>query len=81
MKTLHILLFPLVAFALCASASAAKRQTICPVTGDALGGDNGKPIPYLDHGQTILFCCKSCVKKYVANPAKYADDVKQALGR
>ena len=80
MKTLHKILFAIVTLALCGAADAAKKQTICPVTGDALGGDNGKPIPYSDHGKAVLFCCKSCVKKYAANPAKYAVDVKQALG-
>jgi YHS domain-containing protein len=75
------LVLGLVAVFATASAEAGKKQTICPVTGDALGGDNGPPIPYADHGQTILFCCKSCVKKYVANPAKYAAEVKKATGR
>jgi hypothetical protein len=55
------------------------RQKICPVTGEALGGDTGEIIPYQDGGRTILFCCKSCVKKYKANPQKYAAATKKAL--
>lgn len=61
------------------SAFAGGKQKICPVTGDALGGDNGAPIPYNDNGKTVLLCCKSCVKKYKANPQKYAAATAKAL--
>jgi hypothetical protein len=61
------------------AVAAPVIQNTCPVTGDALGGDNGPPIAIQDHGRTILLCCKSCAKKYKANPEKYAAAVKKAL--
>jgi YHS domain-containing protein len=59
--------------------AAPGKQKICPVTGDSLGGDMGPPISYTEGGKTILFCCKSCVKKYKANPQKYASAMNKAL--
>jgi len=47
-------------------------NTICPVSGDKVGGDMGKPV-YVDYkGQKIGFCCKDCLKDFKKNPDKYA---------
>ncbi len=69
-----------VALAAAIPAAFAGKQTMCPVSGDALGGDMGPPVEYVDGGKKVLFCCKSCVKKYKANPAKYAEATKKATG-
>ena len=49
----------------------AADATKCIVTGDPLGGDNGPPVSVTYKGQVIKLCCKSCVKKFNANPEKY----------
>ena len=47
-------------------------QTTCPVSGEELGeGDMGKPVSVRYKGRTVEFCCKMCVKKFEAEPAKY----------
>jgi YHS domain-containing protein len=57
-----------------AAASAQTSQkaanTVCPVSGDKVG-DVGKPVYVEYKGQTIAFCCKSCLKKFNKNPDKY----------
>lgn len=42
----------------------------CVVSGNELGS-MGKPIKKVYDGQEIIFCCKPCIKKFEANPAKY----------
>lgn len=42
----------------------------CLVSGNALGS-MGKVVVKSHAGQEIKFCCKPCVKKFDANPAKY----------
>ena len=47
-------------------------QTACPVSGEKLGEDDmGKPVSIRYKGRTVQFCCKMCVKKFEADPAKY----------
>lgn len=53
----------------------------CVVSGEALGGDLGKPVEVTYKGQTLLLCCKSCVKKFNANPEKYLAIYKTEVGR
>ena len=43
----------------------------CVVTGDPFGGDLGPPIDVTYKGRKVRLCCKSCVKKFNANPDKY----------
>jgi hypothetical protein len=50
--------------------ATAKRQTICPVTGQKLGS-MGRPIPVSANGETIYVCCQGCVEAVQAEPAKY----------
>jgi YHS domain-containing protein len=47
----------------------------CIVTGTKLGS-MGKPIKQTHGDQEIVFCCKPCVKKFAANPAKYLSKLK-----
>lgn len=42
----------------------------CIVSGNKLGS-MGKVIVKSHQGEEIKFCCKPCVKKFDANPAKY----------
>ena len=45
----------------------AKPQEKCPVMGGAID-----PSVYADYeGQRVYFCCKGCVAKFKADPAKY----------
>ena len=47
-------------------------QTTCPVSGEKLGeGDMGEPVSIQYRGRTVQFCCRMCVKKFHADPARY----------
>ena len=62
-----------VLIALAATAFAADKPyplNTCIVSGNALGS-MGKVVVKSHEGQEIKFCCKPCVKKFDANPAKY----------
>lgn len=48
---------------------------VCVVSGNELG-TMGKVITKVHQGQEIKFCCKPCVKKFDANPAKYLSKLK-----
>lgn len=52
-----------------ASTARAERYALktCVVSGESL--DDKVPVTY--KGKTYLLCCKSCVKKFNANPEKY----------
>ncbi|CAN5787682.1 hypothetical protein BH11VER1_BH11VER1_37780 [soil metagenome] len=43
---------------------------VCVVSGNELGS-MGKVVTKVYDGQEMKFCCKPCVKKFDANPAKY----------
>jgi len=43
----------------------------CLVSGDKIGGDMGKPIVIVYHGQEFKFCCKDCPPDFKKNPDKY----------
>jgi YHS domain-containing protein len=49
----------------------------CPVSDEALG-EMGKPIKVTHDGTDVYLCCKSCVKDFDKEPAKYAEMVKKA---
>lgn len=40
----------------------------CPVSGEKLGDD---AVALVHSGQEVKFCCKDCVKKFNADPAKF----------
>lgn len=46
---------------------------ICPVEKEEIDPD-GPTVTY--QGKVIGFCCKSCVKKFNADPEKYMKDLK-----
>lgn len=53
-------------------ASGVKPYTkdVCIVSDNKLGS-MGDPITIVHEGQEVKFCCKPCVAKFKANPAKY----------
>ena len=48
----------------------------CIVSGNKLGS-MGKVVVKSHEGQEIKFCCKPCVKKFDANPAKHLPRLKR----
>jgi YHS domain-containing protein len=48
---------------------------VCIVSGNDLDSMGG-PITKVHEGQEIKFCCKPCIKKFDANPAKYLGKLK-----
>ena len=80
MKTkLLISFFGLILSASAADAPAYPLKT-CVVSGEALGG-MGKPVSVTHEGTEVLLCCKSCLKDFKADPAKYVKMVKDAAAK
>lgn len=52
------------------SNSTSYTLTTCPVSGEKLGG-MGEPVIKEINGREVRFCCKGCIAKYEADPAKY----------
>jgi hypothetical protein len=48
----------------------AKAQATCPVSDEPLGS-MGPPIEVEGAGAKVFLCCKGCLKKFHADPAKY----------
>ncbi len=53
-----------------ADAELIKRQAKCPVMDEPLGS-MGQPIKVMVGDKPIFLCCKGCIKKIQAEPAKY----------
>ncbi len=53
-----------------ADAAGIASQKVCPVMDEPLGG-MGTPIKVLVGDKPIYLCCKGCIKKIQAEPAKY----------
>ncbi len=49
----------------------------CVVSGEDLGG-MGKPVKVTHDGTDVYLCCKSCLKDFSKNPAKFVAKVKAA---
>lgn len=45
-------------------------KNTCIVSGNTLGS-MGPVITEVHNGQEVKFCCKPCIKKFAADPAKY----------
>ena len=56
------------------SATNAIAQTVCPVSGEELGS-MGEPVVVTHEGKEVKLCCKSCIKKFNADPATYTAKV------
>ena len=50
----------------------------CPVSGEKLGGDMGKPYVFTYQGQEVKLCCKSCKKDFDKDPNKFIVKIRQA---
>lgn len=53
-----------------ADSAAIAAQKVCPVMDEPLGG-MGTPIKVMIGNKPIFLCCKGCIKKIQAEPAKY----------
>jgi YHS domain-containing protein len=52
--------------------------TTCPVSGDKLGADMGKPVVIVYQGQEVKFCCPMCQADFDKDPAKYLKKIRAA---
>ena len=52
--------------------------TTCIVSGEKLDGDMGKPYVFTCQGREIKLCCKSCLKDFNKEPAKYLKKIEEA---
>jgi YHS domain-containing protein len=52
--------------------------TTCPVSGDKLGGDMGKPYVFVYQGQEVKFCCPDCKAEFDKDPAKFIAKIRAA---
>jgi YHS domain-containing protein len=50
----------------------------CPVSGDKLGGDMGKPYVFVYQGQEVKMCCPMCKADFDKDPAKYMAKIRAA---
>ncbi|MDR3456522.1 MAG: hypothetical protein P4N60_03690 [Verrucomicrobiae bacterium] len=54
------------------------KLTTCPVSGEKLDGDMGKPLVFIYQDQEVKLCCKSCKKDFDKDPAKYMAKIRAA---
>ena len=52
--------------------------TTCPVSGEKLDGDMGKPFVFTYKDQEVKLCCKGCKKDFDKDPAKYIKLIRAA---
>ena len=57
-----------------ADAALIAQQKVCPVMDEPLGS-MGQPIKVMVGDKPIFLCCKGCIKKIQAEPAKYLEMV------
>ena len=58
-------------------AAAAYPLDTCVVSGEKLG-EMGAPVVIQHEGREVRFCCRSCVKKFKQDPAKYLKKIDEA---
>jgi TRASH domain-containing protein len=49
----------------------------CIISGDKLG-EMGKPFVFTNDNREIKLCCKSCLKDFKKEPAKYVKKIEEA---
>ena len=82
MKTAAILLLTLPFASLTALAADAPAKAkpyplkTCAVSGEDLG-TMGKPYVFVKDGQEVKLCCKSCLKDFEKEPAKYLKEISE----
>src|SRR5437867_3406585 len=50
----------------------------CVVSDEKLGGDMGDPYVFTHEGREIKLCCKSCLKDFKKDTAKYIKKIEEA---
>jgi YHS domain-containing protein len=62
------------------SVAAPKPDLLktCPVSGDKLGADMGKPFVFVYQGQEVKLCCPDCKANFDKDPAKYIKLIRAA---
>jgi hypothetical protein len=50
----------------------------CVVSDEKLGGDMGDPYVFTHEGREIKLCCKSCLKDFKKDTAKYVKKIEAA---
>jgi hypothetical protein len=62
------------------TVSSAKPDLLktCPVSGDKLGADMGKPFVFVYQGQEVKLCCPMCKADFDKDPAKYIKKIQAA---
>src|ERR1043166_5066470 len=50
----------------------------CVVSDEKLGGDRGEPYVFTHEGREIKLCCKSCLKDFKKDTAKYVKKIEDA---
>src|SRR2546421_13124332 len=54
--------------------------TTCVVSGEKLG-EMGKPYKFTHEGREVQLCCKSCLKDFKKDPAKYVKKIDEAAAK
>ena len=52
--------------------------TTCPVSGETLGGDMGKPVVFTYQDQEVKLCCKGCKKDFDKTPDTFIKKIRAA---
>jgi len=60
------------------SNSNSYPLTTCVISGEKLGGDMGDPYVFKQDGREVRLCCKSCLKDFKKDPAKYLKKLDEA---
>lgn len=67
------------------SADEAKKEKAkpyplktCVVSDEKFGGDMGEPYVFTQDGREVKLCCKSCLKDFKKDPAKYMKKIDEA---
>jgi YHS domain-containing protein len=70
---------PLVGFAAEKKDEKSKAYPLdkCVVSGEKLG-EMGKPYVFKHEGREVQLCCKSCLKDFKKDPAKYVKKIQEA---
>lgn len=50
----------------------------CVVSGEKFGTGGMKTYTFVHEGQEVKLCCKSCLKDFKKDPAKYIKKIKEA---
>jgi len=78
--TVSFLTAPLLSFAADEKKDAKVKPyklDTCAVSDEKLG-EMGKPYVFTHEGRELKLCCKSCLKDFKKDPAKYVKKVEQA---